>query len=87
MVEQRMRKVVAEHWEEFNKDKPSANQDLMSIHLLEAELAKTRKSLTITTSDEQPAQGEEYQAQAAEQPAQGEEHQAQVEETEAVKSL
>ncbi|KZV21103.1 pentatricopeptide repeat-containing protein [Dorcoceras hygrometricum] len=37
--------VVAEHWKNFNKDKPSANQDIMAIRLLEADLAKTGKSI------------------------------------------
>ncbi|KZV29139.1 hypothetical protein F511_41471 [Dorcoceras hygrometricum] len=45
MVERHLRKVVAEHWKEFNKDKPSMNQDLMSIRMLEAELTKARRSV------------------------------------------
>ncbi|KZV35569.1 hypothetical protein F511_28411 [Dorcoceras hygrometricum] len=36
LVELHMREVVAEHWKEFHKDKPSANQDFMEIFLLEA---------------------------------------------------
>ncbi|KZV35518.1 hypothetical protein F511_34906 [Dorcoceras hygrometricum] len=47
MVEQHMRGVVTEHWKEFHKDKPSANQDIMSIRMLEAELAKTRRSVSL----------------------------------------
>ncbi|KZV38533.1 UDP-galactose transporter 2 [Dorcoceras hygrometricum] len=40
MVEQRMCKAVADHWKEFQKDKPSANRGLISIRVLEAELAQ-----------------------------------------------
>ncbi|KZV41472.1 putative glutathione S-transferase [Dorcoceras hygrometricum] len=47
LVELHMREVVAENWKEFHKDKPSANQDLMAIRLLEAELAQTRKSINL----------------------------------------
>ncbi|KZV29341.1 hypothetical protein F511_18492 [Dorcoceras hygrometricum] len=61
MVEQHMRKVLVDHWKDFNKDKPSANQDLMSIRLLEAELAKDRRS-----GAEQPSQEEEQSAQEEE---------------------
>ncbi|KZV46071.1 hypothetical protein F511_29841 [Dorcoceras hygrometricum] len=119
MIEQHMRTIVTEHWKEFNKDKPSANQDLMSIRLLETELENTRRSvslfqsksglpitfperstdraasleitpgiswqeykaqlvqLTISTSAEQPAQGEEQQAQTEEPQVFEIEHQAQ----------
>ncbi|KZV56260.1 hypothetical protein F511_29675 [Dorcoceras hygrometricum] len=47
LVELHMREVVAEHLKEFHKDKPSANQDLMAILLLEAELAQTRKIINL----------------------------------------
>ncbi|KZV55569.1 TMV resistance protein N-like [Dorcoceras hygrometricum] len=47
LVELYMREVVAEHWKEFHKEKPSANQDLMEIRLLEAELAQTSKSINL----------------------------------------
>ncbi|KZV44267.1 hypothetical protein F511_10386 [Dorcoceras hygrometricum] len=47
MVELQMREAVAEHWKIFHKDKPSANQDIMAICMLEAELAKTRKSVNL----------------------------------------
>ncbi|KZV45071.1 flagellar associated protein [Dorcoceras hygrometricum] len=47
LVELHMREVVVEHWKEFHKDKPSYNQDLMAIRLLEAELAQTRKSINL----------------------------------------
>ncbi|KZV44284.1 ABC transporter B family member 11-like [Dorcoceras hygrometricum] len=47
MVEFHMREAVAEHWKNFHKDKPSANQDIMAIRMLEAELAKTRKSVNL----------------------------------------
>ncbi|KZV27033.1 hypothetical protein F511_07854 [Dorcoceras hygrometricum] len=46
-TEKHMRKFVAEHWKDFNKDKPSANQDLMSIRLLEAALVKARRSVSL----------------------------------------
>ncbi|KZV41397.1 pentatricopeptide repeat-containing protein mitochondrial-like [Dorcoceras hygrometricum] len=47
MVEQHMRHAVAEHWKVFHKDKPSANQYIISIHLPEDELAKTRRSVSL----------------------------------------
>ncbi|KZV25523.1 hypothetical protein F511_26673, partial [Dorcoceras hygrometricum] len=47
MVEQHMRRVVAEHWKNFHKDKSSAHRDIMAIRMLEAELAKTRKSISL----------------------------------------
>ncbi|KZV27674.1 hypothetical protein F511_11902 [Dorcoceras hygrometricum] len=47
MVEQHMFRVIVEHWQEFNNDKPSANQDLLSIRLLEAELAKARRCISL----------------------------------------
>ncbi|KZV57158.1 hypothetical protein F511_36287 [Dorcoceras hygrometricum] len=34
-------------WAKTDKDKPSANQDIMAIRMLEAELAQTRKSINL----------------------------------------
>ncbi|KZV15568.1 ABC transporter G family member 28-like [Dorcoceras hygrometricum] len=47
LVELHLHKFVAEHWKEFNKAKPLANQDIMAIRMLEAELAKTRKNINL----------------------------------------
>ncbi|KZV21454.1 hypothetical protein F511_17885 [Dorcoceras hygrometricum] len=47
MVEQHMRRVVAEHQKEFQKYNPSDNQDIMSISILEAELVKTERSVSL----------------------------------------
>ncbi|KZV24126.1 hypothetical protein F511_20113 [Dorcoceras hygrometricum] len=81
MVEQHLRKAVAEHWKEFNKDKPSANQDLMSIRMLEAESAKDRATyMDITPGISwQDCKAQLVQltfSASAEQPAQAEEQQA-----------
>ncbi|KZV55353.1 UV-stimulated scaffold protein A [Dorcoceras hygrometricum] len=47
MVEKHLCGVIAEHWKEVHKNKPSANRDIMAIRMLEAELANTRKSISL----------------------------------------
>ncbi|KZV38281.1 fatty acid amide hydrolase [Dorcoceras hygrometricum] len=47
MMELHMREAVAENLKNFYKDKPSANQDIMAIRMLEDELAKTMKSVNL----------------------------------------
>ncbi|KZV28122.1 hypothetical protein F511_29600 [Dorcoceras hygrometricum] len=40
LVEFHLREAVAEHWKNFHKDKPSANQDIMAIRTLETSLVR-----------------------------------------------
>ncbi|KZV35031.1 hypothetical protein F511_19778 [Dorcoceras hygrometricum] len=47
MLKMFMHTMVSKHWKNFHQEKPSANQDLMAIRMLEAKLAKTRKNVNL----------------------------------------
>ncbi|KZV44051.1 putative glutamate--tRNA ligase, cytoplasmic [Dorcoceras hygrometricum] len=47
LVDLHLREAGAEHWKNFHKDKPSANQDIMAIRLLEDESETTRKRVNL----------------------------------------
>ncbi|KZV47123.1 phycocyanobilin ferredoxin oxidoreductase-like protein [Dorcoceras hygrometricum] len=63
LVELHLREAIAKHWKNFHKDKPSVNQDIMGIRMLEAELEDTRKRAkpTHSTPDERMDRELEHQ--------------------------
>ncbi|KZV57088.1 hypothetical protein F511_05962 [Dorcoceras hygrometricum] len=88
MYEQLMQKAVKSHWENFNKDKPLANRDLMAIRMLEADLKQAGEQYRHFWGQAGPPiekwteAAQEHQAQAEggehQAPDHDNEHQAQV---------